>query len=132
MNEESRTDARDDTDLAALLAAVGPRGQPSLDAMASVRAAVAAEWRATVAARQRRHRFTSWAAAAGVAAAAIAACSSASSARLRASPPAYPVSAPSAPTMRWQGTTIDSGLRPVAAPAARMLSGRPARAASSR
>jgi ferric-dicitrate binding protein FerR (iron transport regulator) len=72
MNEESRTDARDDTDLAALLAAVGPRGRPSLDAMASVRAAVAAEWRATVAARQRRQRFTTWAAAAGVAVAALA------------------------------------------------------------
>jgi ferric-dicitrate binding protein FerR (iron transport regulator) len=72
MNEESRTDARDDTDLAALLAAVGPRGQPSLGAMASVRAAVEAEWRATVATRQRRQRFTTWAAAAGVAVAALA------------------------------------------------------------
>jgi ferric-dicitrate binding protein FerR (iron transport regulator) len=72
MNEESRTDARDDTDLAALLAAAGPRSLPSQEALASVRAAVEAEWRATVTARQRRHRFTTWAAAAGVAAAALA------------------------------------------------------------
>jgi len=72
MNEESRTDARDDTDLAALLAAAGPRSLPSQEALASVRAAVEAEWRATVTARQRRRRFTSWAAAAGVAAAALA------------------------------------------------------------
>jgi ferric-dicitrate binding protein FerR (iron transport regulator) len=72
MNAESPADARDDTDLAALLAAAGPRGQPSPEAMASVRAAVEAEWRATVAARQRRQRFTTWAAAAGVAVAALA------------------------------------------------------------
>lgn len=72
MNEELRTDARDDTDLAALLAAAGPRTLPSPEAMASVRAAVEAEWRATLAARQRRQRFTSWAAAAGVAVAALA------------------------------------------------------------
>ena len=72
MNEESRTDARDDTDLAALLAAAGPRSLPSQEALASVRAAVEAEWRATVTSRQRRRRFTSWAAAAGVAAAALA------------------------------------------------------------
>jgi len=72
MNEQPRTDERDDADLAALLAAVGPRSQASPDTMASVRAAVAAEWRATVAARQRRRRFTTWAAAAGVAAAALA------------------------------------------------------------
>jgi ferric-dicitrate binding protein FerR (iron transport regulator) len=72
MNEESPTNALDDTDLAALLAAAGPRTLPSPQAMASVRAAVEAEWRATLAARQRRHRFTSWAAAAGVAAAALA------------------------------------------------------------
>jgi ferric-dicitrate binding protein FerR (iron transport regulator) len=72
MNEESRTDARDDTDLAALLAAAGPRSLPSQEALASVRAAVEAEWRATVTARQRRQRFTTWAAAAGVAAAALA------------------------------------------------------------
>lgn len=72
MNEESRTDARDDTDLAALLAAAGPRSRASPEAVATVRAAVAAEWRATVAARQRRRRFSTWAAAAGVAAAALA------------------------------------------------------------
>jgi ferric-dicitrate binding protein FerR (iron transport regulator) len=72
MNEESRTDERDDTDLAALLAAAGPRSLPSPEALASVQAAVEAEWRATVTARQHRRRFTSWAAAAGVAAAALA------------------------------------------------------------
>jgi ferric-dicitrate binding protein FerR (iron transport regulator) len=72
VNEESRTHERDDTDLAALLAAAGPRGRATPEAMAGVRAAVEAEWRATVAARRRRRQFTSWAAAAGVATAAIA------------------------------------------------------------
>ena len=37
--------------------------------------------------------------------------SSSSRARLAASPPPKPVSEPSAPTTRWQGTTIGSGLR---------------------
>ncbi len=50
---------------------------------------------------------------------------------LRSSPPAYPVSSPPLPTMRWQGTTIVKGLRPVAAPAARAAPFAPARAASS-
>ena len=72
MNEESRTDGRDDTDLAPLLATVGPRGKASHEAMASVRAAVESEWRATVAARRRRRQYTGWAAAAGVAMAAVA------------------------------------------------------------
>jgi ferric-dicitrate binding protein FerR (iron transport regulator) len=72
VNEESRTDARNDTDLAALLAAVGPRGKAAPEAMVGVRAAVEAEWRATVAARRRRRQFTGWAAAAGVAMAAVA------------------------------------------------------------
>lgn len=72
MNERSRNDGRDDTDLAALLATVGPRGKAAPEAMAGVRAAVEAEWRATIAARQRRRQFTGWAAAAGVAMAAVA------------------------------------------------------------
>ena len=71
MNERSRDDGLDDTNLAALLAAAGPRGQAAPEAMASVRAAVEAEWRATVAARRRRRLFTGWAAAAGVAMAAV-------------------------------------------------------------
>ena len=72
MNEESRIDERDDTDLAALLAAAGARSRATPEAMASVRAAVESEWRATVAARRRRRQFTGWAAAAGVAMAAVA------------------------------------------------------------
>lgn len=72
MHEESRTDALDDTDLSALLAATGPRGRASPEAMAAVRAAVEAEWRATVTAGRRRRQFTGWAAAAGVAMAAVA------------------------------------------------------------
>jgi ferric-dicitrate binding protein FerR (iron transport regulator) len=72
VNERSRDDGLDDTNLAALLAAAGPRGQAAPEAMASVRAAVEAEWRATVAARRRRRQFTGWAAAAGVAMAAVA------------------------------------------------------------
>ena len=72
MNERSRNDGRDDTDLVALLATVGPRGKAAPEAMASVRAAVEAEWRATVSARRRRRQFTGWAAAAGVTMAAVA------------------------------------------------------------
>lgn len=72
VKDESSTDGREDTDLAALLAAAGPRGRAAPEAMASVRAAVDAEWRATVAARRRRRQFTGWAAAAGVAMAAVA------------------------------------------------------------
>lgn len=72
MSEQSSTNGRDDTDLAALLAAAGPRGQAAPEAMASVRTAVEAEWRAMVAARRRRRQFTGWAAAAGVAMAAVA------------------------------------------------------------
>jgi len=73
VNERSSNDGREDTDLAALLATVGPRGKASPEAMAGVRAAVDAEWRALVAARRRRRQFTGWAAAAGVAMAAVAA-----------------------------------------------------------
>ena len=43
----------------------------------------------------------------------------------------YAVSAPLLPTIRWHGMTIVSGLRPVAAPAARTADGRPHRRASS-
>jgi hypothetical protein len=41
------------------------------------------------------------------------------------------VSDPSDPTIRWQGTTTDSGLRPTAAPTARTDDGRPIRRARS-
>jgi hypothetical protein len=53
MNERNDSGHRvdDDADLAALLRAVGPRVEPPPDTTADVRAAVAAEWRATVAAR---------------------------------------------------------------------------------
>src|SRR5262249_24554589 len=57
--------------------------------------------------------------------------SSSCSARLRSSPPAYPVRLPSDPTIRWHGTIIAIGLRPVAVPAARTAPGCPARRASS-
>ena len=70
MNESSRADAPDDVDVAALLRAVGARPAASEQAMAEVRAAVASEWRATLAARQRR-RFVGWATAAGIAVAAV-------------------------------------------------------------
>ena len=72
MNDESRWVETDDADIAALLAAAGPRARPSPEAMAEVRASVEAEWRATLASRQRRRHVTAWAAAAGVAVAAIA------------------------------------------------------------
>jgi ferric-dicitrate binding protein FerR (iron transport regulator) len=71
MNESSQSELPDDLDVAALLRAVGSRPTASAQAMAEVRAAVAAEWHATVAARQRRRRFVGWAAAAGVAVAAF-------------------------------------------------------------
>ena len=74
MNEASRDDLPDERDIAALLRAVGARPTAPASDMAEVRAAVATEWRATVAARQRQQRvrrFTGWAAAASVA---VAAC----------------------------------------------------------
>src|SRR5690606_17224943 len=46
------------------------------------------------------------------------------------SPPPKPVSEPSAPITRWQGRTIGSGLRPFAAPTARVAVGRPTCVAS--
>jgi len=70
MNETQRPDAQDEVDVAALLRAVGPRPAASAQAMAEVRAAVEAEWRTTLATRQRR-RFIGWATAAGIAVAAL-------------------------------------------------------------
>ncbi len=60
MNDHTPQDDRqgEDADLAALLRSVGPRPAPAADITAEVRAAVAAEWRATVAARQPKRRFT--------------------------------------------------------------------------
>lgn len=72
MSEESRQDNLDDVDVAALLRAAGPRPSASEQAMAEVRSAVAAEWRATLAARQRRRQFAGWATAASVTLAAVA------------------------------------------------------------
>lgn len=60
-----------DRDLEALLLAAGPRLQPSAEVAHDVRAAVEAEWRAIVAARQARRRYTPWLAAASVAALAL-------------------------------------------------------------
>ena len=57
--------------------------------------------------------------------------SSESSSRLASTPPAYPVSEPSAPTTRWHGTTIEIGFRATACPTARAAPGRPIRLASS-
>lgn len=42
-----------------------------------------------------------------------------SSASFLSSPPPYPVSCPDAPITRWQGTKMESGLRPLARPTAR-------------
>jgi ferric-dicitrate binding protein FerR (iron transport regulator) len=72
MHDEKFPAGQDDGDLARLLAATGPRKQPSDRATVEVRAAVEAQWRRSVTARQARRRYTSWAAAAGVAAAAVA------------------------------------------------------------
>lgn len=71
MNEETRIDAVDERDVAALLGCVGVRPSASPQAMAEARAAVEAEWRATVTARQRRRQTVGWAAAASVAVAAV-------------------------------------------------------------
>jgi hypothetical protein len=59
MNDQRLPDDRtgEDADLAALLQSVGPRPTPPAGFAAEVRAAVAAEWRATVAARQPQRRF---------------------------------------------------------------------------
>ena len=44
---------------------------------------------------------------------------------LASSPPPKPVSLPFEPMTRWQGTTIDTGFRPFAAPTARIAPGLP-------
>ena len=72
MNEDTRSGPKDDADVAALLRAAGPRPVPGPAARAAVQAAVEAQWRAAVAARRRRPRYTAWAAAAGIAVAAVA------------------------------------------------------------
>src|SRR5581483_10366246 len=56
--------------------------------------------------------------------------SSASRRRFTSSPPAYPVREPSAPTMRWHGSTIGIGLRFITVPTARAAAGRPTLRAS--
>jgi len=71
MNESTRPDTLDEADVAALLLAAGARPAATAQATAEVRAAVAAEWRATVAARRRRRLVTGWAAAASVTVAAL-------------------------------------------------------------
>ena len=71
MNEDTRSGQADEADVAALLRTVGARPAASAQAMADARRAVEAEWRAAVAARQRRRQFTGWAAAASVAVAAF-------------------------------------------------------------
>ena len=65
--DTSRVSAPDEHDLAALLRSAGPRDRATADIEAQVRAAVAAEWRATVASRQRKHRTVTWLAVASVA-----------------------------------------------------------------
>src|SRR5690606_39814589 len=57
--------------------------------------------------------------------------SSASNSALARSPPAKPVRSPKAPTTRWQGATMEIGLRPLAAPTARTALARPICAAMS-
>ncbi len=73
MRNDQQPDDRDETSLARLLAAVGSRQQPSAAATSEVRAAVEAEWRRTIDARQPRRRFPAWALAAGFAVAAVGA-----------------------------------------------------------
>ena len=55
-----------------------------------------------------------------------------SSHRFRGRPPPKPVSPPSEPMTRWQGTTIGSGFWPFAAPTARVAFPSPTHCASSR
>ena len=64
MSEDQQSYDRDEAALARLVAAVGPRQQPSAAATSEVRAAVEAEWRRTVDARQQRRRVPAWAMAA--------------------------------------------------------------------
>ena len=71
MNESTRPEMPDDVDVAALLRAAGARPSATAQAMAEVRGAVEAEWRAAVAARRRRRGLVGWSAAAGIAVAAV-------------------------------------------------------------
>ena len=74
MNDERNVTGQDeDRDLEALLRATGPRLQPPAEMASQVRAAVEAEWRDVVAARQPRRRFTPWLAVASVAMLAVGA-----------------------------------------------------------
>ncbi|KAG1289807.1 hypothetical protein G6F64_014010 [Rhizopus arrhizus] len=59
-------------------------------------------------------------------------CSRRSSAALVSRPPPRPVSAPLLPMTRWQGRMIGNGLRPLAAPTARVALGCPRCCARSR
>lgn len=72
MQERENVVNAEDRDVAALISAAGPRPRLADGAAAEVRAAVEAEWRATVAGRRQRRNFTAWAAAAGLGAAAVA------------------------------------------------------------
>jgi hypothetical protein len=72
MHDDQQPAERDDGDLVRLLATIGPRSQPSVQATTEVRAVVEGEWRKIVAARQQRRRLAGWAAAASVAATAVA------------------------------------------------------------
>lgn len=72
MREQDPAMHDDEQDLARLLRAAGQRARPSAQAMEEVRLAVEAEWRATVAARNRRRQWTYMSAAASVAVAAVA------------------------------------------------------------
>lgn len=76
-NGQEMQDSNDETTVAALLRAAGPRPMPSAETMAAARAAVEAEWRsvsaARASARRPASRYTGWfAAAASVAVAAVA------------------------------------------------------------
>lgn len=73
MQDKYITTHAEDEQLGTLLAAAGPRVRPADADLREARAAVEAEWREVVAARQRRRQFTTWAAAAGVAAVALTA-----------------------------------------------------------
>jgi ferric-dicitrate binding protein FerR (iron transport regulator) len=73
MNENEHIGTAGGDVLGALLAATGARKAPSEAQRLEVLAAVESEWRAGVAARQRRRRWAGWAAAAAVAAVAVSA-----------------------------------------------------------
>lgn len=71
-DQEPGLDAEEEVSVASLLQVVGSRPAPGADGAADVRAAVEAEWRATVAARRRKRNLTALATAAGLAVAAFA------------------------------------------------------------